>query len=178
LPDRAWINLLQSLIMHDFQVSEPILNSPYEEPARHWRIYEDQPPELVEARRLPVYYYRFPGKETQSTQREDRGIAVELKLVSIIRAQVKAWVAAGYPGASATTLDLLHYWSREGRPVPLFFAQREAAQTVIFLTERARISSRASIFPWTNRQKRPRRKDCALSSAWPARWPPARARRR
>jgi type III restriction enzyme len=121
--------------MHDFQVSEPILNSPYQEPSRHWKIFEDQPPELVVARRLPVYYYRFPGKETQSTQREDRGIAVELKLVSIIRAQVKAWVAAGYPGASATTLDLLHHWSREGRPVPLFFAQREAAQTVIFLTE-------------------------------------------
>ena len=121
--------------MFDFQVSEPILNSPYKEPARHWKIYEDQPAELIEARRLPVYYYRFPGKETQSTQREDRGIQIELKLVSIIRAQMQAWREAGYPGASATTMDLLRHWTREGRPVPLFFAQHEAAETIIFLTE-------------------------------------------
>lgn len=121
--------------MFDFQVSEPILNSPYEEPSRHWRIHEDQPAELVSSRRLPVYYYRFPGRETQDTQKEDRGIQIELKLVSIIRQQMRAWVEAGYPGASATTLDLLRHWTREGRPVPLFFAQREAAQTVIFLTE-------------------------------------------
>ena len=121
--------------MFDFQVTTPILNSPYEEPSRHWKIFEDQPAELIEARRKPVYFYRFPGKETSNAEREDRGIQIELLLVSIIRRQRQAWRDAGYPGASATTLDLLRYWSRDGRFTPLFYAQREAAETVVFLTE-------------------------------------------
>src|SRR5207248_11464364 len=38
-------------------------------------------------------------------------------------------------GATRTTLDLLRWWQREGKERPLFFAQREAAETIIFLTE-------------------------------------------
>jgi type III restriction enzyme len=34
-----------------------------------------------------------------------------------------------------TTLDLLNYWQRDGRQHRLFFAQLEAAETIIFLTE-------------------------------------------
>jgi len=34
-----------------------------------------------------------------------------------------------------TTLDLLTYWTREGRDKRLFYAQREATQTIIFLKE-------------------------------------------
>jgi type III restriction enzyme len=34
-----------------------------------------------------------------------------------------------------TTRDLLQWWQHDGRERPLFFAQREAAETVIFLTE-------------------------------------------
>ncbi|NJK42709.1 MAG: DEAD/DEAH box helicase family protein, partial [Aquincola sp.] len=33
------------------------------------------------------------------------------------------------------TLELMAWWQREGRPVPLFYAQREAALTAIFLAE-------------------------------------------
>ena len=40
-----------------------------------------------------------------------------------------------YPGASRTTLDLLQWWRRDGRERPLFFAQLEAAETIIFLVE-------------------------------------------
>lgn len=38
-------------------------------------------------------------------------------------------------GSSRTTLELLQYWRREGRQHRLFFAQIEAAETVIFLRE-------------------------------------------
>jgi type III restriction enzyme len=34
-----------------------------------------------------------------------------------------------------TTLELIEYWRREGRRLPLFFAQLEAAETMIFLIE-------------------------------------------
>ena len=121
--------------MFDFQVSEPILNSPYEEPQRHWRIHEDQPAELIESRRKPIYFWRSPRQGTSEGEREDRGIQIELKLVSMIREAMARWIAAGYPGASRVTLELLAWWQREGRPVPLFYAQREAALTVIFLAE-------------------------------------------
>ena len=52
-----------------------------------------------------------------------------------IRELVKAWRDQGYPGASRTTRDLLEWWRRDGRKWPLFFAQLEAAETIIFLTE-------------------------------------------
>jgi type III restriction enzyme len=48
---------------------------------------------------------------------------------------VKAWRAEGYPGVTRTTLELLEWWRREGRRQSLFFAQVEAAETIVFLTE-------------------------------------------
>ena len=39
------------------------------------------------------------------------------------------------PGTTRTTLDLIRHWRREGRERPLFFAQLEAAETIIFLKE-------------------------------------------
>ena len=41
----------------------------------------------------------------------------------------------GYPGVTRTTLDLIKWWMREGREKRLFFAQIEAALTIIFLNE-------------------------------------------
>ena len=41
----------------------------------------------------------------------------------------------GYPGVTRTTLELLQWWQRDGREKRLFYAQLEAAETVIFLTE-------------------------------------------
>ncbi len=61
--------------------------------------------------------------------------AYEMVLVNQIRQRVAAWRKAGYPGATRTTLELLQYWRREGRERRLFFAQCEAAETVIFLLE-------------------------------------------
>ncbi|MGH7084814.1 MAG: hypothetical protein ACREFN_07455, partial [Acetobacteraceae bacterium] len=83
------------------EVPEPILNGPYDPPARYWnlRIEEGLPPEIADGRRLA------------------------------------AWREAGRPGATRTTLALLSWWERDGRAPRLFFAQREAAETIIFLVE-------------------------------------------
>lgn len=51
---------------------------------------------------------------------------------------MKEWRAAGYPGVTATTLELLRYWRRDGRSFRFFFAQLEAVETVIFLNEARR----------------------------------------
>lgn len=121
--------------MLDFQVSTPILNSPYDEPSRHWRIFEDRPPVLIEERRKPIYFWRPPNRTTSEAERDDKGLQIELKLVSLVREAMQRWLGAGCPGASRVTLELLAWWQRDGRYVPLFYAQREAAATLIFLAE-------------------------------------------
>ena len=122
--------------MFDFQVESPIVNSPFLPPQRHWQVEEGTPPQLVHARRKPVYYYRPPSYEvSKEGMDEEVGYQIELLLVSRIRARLAEWQAAGFPGASKVTLELLAYWQRDGRERRLFFAQLEAAHTVIFLTE-------------------------------------------
>jgi type III restriction enzyme len=117
-----------------FEVPEPILSGPYEEPAQHWRIVEGELPRLEPGRRPAMYYYRPPGPVSEG-EADGLGTLIELKLVNRIRQRLKEWQAAGRPGVTRTTLELLEYWMREGRQQRLFFAQREAAETIIFLTE-------------------------------------------
>jgi len=118
--------------MRGFEVQEPILNSPYEEPQLHWRIGEGEPAERVSGRRPALYYYRPPG---QGAVEAGIGTAIELKLVNRIRKQVSIWREQGYPGVTRTTMELIQHWRREGREFRLFFAQLEAAETLIFLVE-------------------------------------------
>jgi type III restriction enzyme len=118
-----------------YEVPQPILNSPYDEPRWHWWIEEGQPCEKREGRRASVYYYRPPRGATGADAGSEVGTAIEMTLVNRIRERVKAWREAGWPGVTRTTEELLRWWQREGRQFPLFFAQREAAETIIFLTE-------------------------------------------
>lgn len=36
------------------EVQDPIINSPYDEPAAHWKIHEHAPAEKIAGRRLPT----------------------------------------------------------------------------------------------------------------------------
>jgi type III restriction enzyme len=121
--------------MSNYQVPEPIINSPYDEPKQHWNIVEGEQPQLLPDRRPAVYFYRDPKAKAGKDYRGDRGVPIELKLVNMVRERVKAWRDAGYPGVTRTTSELLQWWRREGRETRLFFAQIEAAETIIFLTE-------------------------------------------
>jgi type III restriction enzyme len=84
-----------------FEVPDPKLNSPYEEPNAHWRIVEGEPAEQVPGRRPALYYYRPAG---QAAVEAGVRTAIELKLVNRIRERVKAWLDQGYPGVTRTTL--------------------------------------------------------------------------
>ncbi len=61
--------------------------------------------------------------------------------VNGVRARVDAWRAQGYKGASATSRRLLGFWfadehrGDDGTPFRFYFCQREAVETVIYLTE-------------------------------------------
>ena len=121
--------------MSDYEVPEPILNSPYDEPAEHWNIEEGASPERRPGRRPAGYFYRNPKAPPGDDEHTARGAWQELKLVNLVRASVKQWRSQGYPGVTRTTLDLLNYWRREGPNHRLFFAQLEAAEAIIFLNE-------------------------------------------
>ena len=123
--------------MNAHEVPEPILNSPFTEPGEHWQISEHEPPKRCEGRRPAMYFYRRPGQEASESP-EVAGTAIELKLVNRIRAKLAEWrplALRGEGGVTRTTMELLRHWRRDERRHRLFFAQLEAAETVIFLTE-------------------------------------------
>jgi len=111
-----------------------IINSPYEEPQRHWRYdRETRLFDLVEGRR-PAGYVVASG---ESKAFDDPGIFVEIPLVNQIRPRVKAWREAGYPGVTSITKRLLEHWRdpEEFDTRRFFFCQLEAVETLIWLTE-------------------------------------------
>jgi type III restriction enzyme len=120
--------------MENFEVATPILNTPFDEPAEYWLIEEGNAPARMKGRRRAGYYYRRPNAPDQG-EHGARGEWRELELVNLIRARMAEWRAAGRPGITRTTGELIEYWSRKGRHRRLFFAQREAAEAIIFLTE-------------------------------------------
>jgi type III restriction enzyme len=121
--------------MKNFEVPEPIINTPYDEPKYYWEITEGEPPKKENGRRPSFYYYRPPNAEVGVFATDELGTRIELKLVNRIRERLSQWCKQGYPGVTRTTLELLQYWQRDGRQHRLFFAQREAAETIIFLRE-------------------------------------------
>jgi len=121
--------------MSSYEVPEPIINSPFDEPQQHWHIEEGKDAELRSGRRPAMYFYRDPKAKPERNEQGNAGIAIELKLVNRIRERVAAWRAQGYPGVTRSTHELLHWWRRDGREKRLFFAQVEAVETIVFLTE-------------------------------------------
>ena len=113
-------------------VDNPIVNSPFEEPSQWWDYSEGQPV-LREGRRPAGYYLRPRTRSVTGSLFEEE--FVSLDLVNEIRGRVKSWRERGYPGTSRVTQELLAYWSRPDRERKLFFCQREAAETVIWLVE-------------------------------------------
>ncbi len=113
-------------------VDEPIVNSPFAEPTRHYRPSGDGDP-LHEGRRPSGYTPGLRTRGGQTSMLEDE--YVELPIVNESRRHVARWREAGYPGATRTTVDLLRHWQRPDRDRRLFFCQLEAAETAIWLVE-------------------------------------------
>jgi len=131
------------------EVESPIINSPFEEPKCHWKIEKAKPPYKADGRRRASYFYRVPEHAGRGRRKRDQaelfesqtGEEVELEIVNAIRGRVKDWRAGvhsggvAYDGASPVTRELLDLWRSDQRMQRLFFAQIEAAETIIFLVE-------------------------------------------
>lgn len=117
-------------------VAKPILCNPFEEPNRHW-VYDTQTGEAREEKgRRPASYW-FKTQRTGSAQmsllaEEERD---DLPLVNLLREDVLRWREANYQNATPVTRQLLAHWSRSDRARRLFFCQREAVETVVYLNE-------------------------------------------
>jgi type III restriction enzyme len=110
-----------------------IINSPYEEPKRHWSYdRESRTFDLTEGRRPAGYVIASQSSKAF----DDPGIFVPIPLVNQIRPRVKAWREAGYPGVTGITKRLLEHWNNpDEREHQFFFCQLEAIETLIWLAE-------------------------------------------
>lgn len=98
----------------NFEVAEPILNSPFDEPAEHWLIRDGEQPVKLPGRRPAGYWYRDPKAPQANDAHAARGQWRELVLVNLIRREMDRWRSEGRPGITRTTRELLDYWTREG----------------------------------------------------------------
>ena len=123
-------------------IDSPILNSPFAEPARHFRFDDDGiTNEIAEGRRRSTYFIPIPkprvkgGGQLALAGDFATEQARDNDFINRVREHVAAWRATGYPGITAVTRELLVYWQEPSREKPLFFCQIEALETAIFLAE-------------------------------------------
>jgi len=132
--------------MKQVVIENPVINSPFEEPARHFRFSEDGiTDEIVESRRISAYFIPIASPKKKSAQAQlsfdtewtqDR--VQENKFINRVRERVKMWRQGGYMGVTKTTARLLEYWNNPDRDKKLFFCQIEAVETLIYITEVAK----------------------------------------
>ena len=134
----------------------PILNSPYEYPARHWELDESGQPtnRILDRRRQVSFITPIPkpkkGKATQGQQalgfdEEAQQVATEdqqyelAQTINSVRNAVDRWRTLTDLGEWRVTLEtarLLHYWRHHTfNDIRPFFCQIEAVETAIWLTE-------------------------------------------
>ncbi|KQU67585.1 BPTD_3080 family restriction endonuclease [Phycicoccus sp. Root101] len=129
-------------------IDNPILNSPYEQPDRYYEIDSQGPTgEVREGRRpsesfIPIAVSRKgqKGKGDSVQGSFDFDATGERReknsLINDVRRDVAKWRRGGeYAGVTPITRKLLQYWADPERENRVIFAQREAAETAIFLTE-------------------------------------------
>ncbi len=127
--------------MADRIIENPIINSAFLEPGRHFRFDEEGiTPEIAESRRLSGYFVPIPqpkkkGKQLEFETEWTQDRFEESDFINRIRDRVRAWRGQRWPGVSNTTTRLLEHWTAPDRERRLFFCQIEALETAIYLTE-------------------------------------------
>jgi type III restriction enzyme len=140
---------------------QPILNSPYAYPRRHWELDEAGQPtqRIIDSRRSAKFITPIPKpkKRKAATQAafvfdEGKGLSTKeqqydpTSIINEARGYVDAWRSLPNPSqwqVTPETARLLQHWRRhEFSGVRPFFCQIEAVETAIWLTEVAPQSAR------------------------------------
>ncbi len=131
--------------MKQVVIENPVINSPFREPGRHFKFTDEGiTNEVIDGRRTSSYFVPIarPRKKGQKQLEFDtewtQDRIEENKLVNQIRARVKLWREGGHISVTPTTSRLLAYWTDPDREKKLFFCQIEALETAIYLTEVAK----------------------------------------
>src|SRR5450631_2322424 len=100
-------------------IENPIINTPFHEPTRHFRFTDEGiTNEILEGRRISSYFVPIarPKKKGAAKQllfdtewTQDR--IEENKLTNDIRRRVAMWRKGGYVGVTPTTARLIAYWT-------------------------------------------------------------------
>jgi len=133
-------------------LENPILNSPYEPPGRHFVLGRHGPTGEVNVGRRPSESFipvpvgrRRRGTPDSLAAAEQAAFDFDVtgerreanSLINDIRARVDRWRAFDYPGVTPVTRKLLQHWADPSREDRVLFCQREAAETAIYLAESA-----------------------------------------
>ncbi|WP_440714122.1 BPTD_3080 family restriction endonuclease [Gordonia sp. FQ] len=132
--------------MSDAQIANPVINSPYEQPSSHFVLDEHgRPTGATTGGRRPSQSFVAIAPERKGRRRSARQETLDLGLteriaenylINEIRKDVGYWRSTGkYEGVTPITRKLLEHWADAKRDNRVLFAQREAAETAIFLTE-------------------------------------------
>ena len=123
-------------------IENPVFNSPFEEPRRHFRFADGGiTDEIVPGRCLSTYSIPIAKPKLKGAQKPAaldlnvRHRAEENRLINDLRDRVAHWRQAGRPHVTAIPRRLLDCWTRPERERRLFFGQIEAVETIIYLTE-------------------------------------------
>lgn len=138
--------------MDDRFFKEPVLNSPYGYPGRHWELDDRGQPtgEIVEGRRKASFITPIPSakKKTKAQAALPLGAGqaanddqqyLLASTINDIRSHVDEWRSRPNPatwGVTPETARLLQHWrSYDFKGARPFFCQVEAVETAIWLTE-------------------------------------------
>jgi type III restriction enzyme len=125
-------------------LSNPIITSPYDPPESHFEIGPAGPTGVLLPGRRPSESY-LPGPASTKGRRPRLAFDVDVtgerreqnSMINDVRREVERWRASNWNGVTPYTRKLLAHWAAgpPDRDDPVFFCQREAAETAIFLTE-------------------------------------------
>ncbi len=128
--------------MSKVSIDNPVINSPFEEPKRHFKFNaRGITEELAEGRRRSEYFMPFPKPKKQpgasqiGFEMPDQDLREANAFINSVRTQVTAWRNSGYPGVTPTTRRLLEHWNNPKNEPRLYFCQREAVEAAIYLNE-------------------------------------------
>ena len=128
--------------MSKVTIANPVINSPFKEPQRHFKFNaRGITEEITDGRRRSEYFMPFPKPKKRSGQDQmlfelpDQDLRQANAFINSVRTQVTAWRNSGYPGVTPTTRRLLEHWNNPENEPRLFFCQLEAVETAIYLNE-------------------------------------------
>jgi type III restriction enzyme len=123
-------------------IENPIINSPYRAPYRHFAFdLNGITNNIVPGRRPSSYFVPVPRPRKRGQQMEldfAEYTADQIRpndFVNQVRERVELWRNQGRPYVTYTTRRLLDYWTDPQRDDPVLFCQLEAAETAIYLAE-------------------------------------------